>query len=82
MPPRDRRVNQGSEQWARVTQDDIQDYNYTTKETTEQCNCRAIHLYSEVVREPIVSGHLTSLFQCRVSFRVRFRVRFRVYGQF
>ena len=37
---------------------------------------------NEVVREPIVSGHLTSLFQCRVrlwvSFRVRFRVRFRV----
>ena len=34
----------------------------------------------EVVREPIVSGHLTSIFQCRVSFslRIRFRVSFRV----
>ena len=30
----------------------------------------------QVVREPIVSGQLTSLFQCRVKFGVRFRVRF------
>ena len=34
----------------------------------------------EVVREPIVSGHLTSIFQCRVSFslRIRFMVSCRV----
>ena len=33
-----------------------------------------------MVREPIVSGYLTSLFQCRVrvSFMVRFRVSFRI----
>ena len=37
-----------------------------------------LHLKNKVVTEPIASGHLSSLFQSRVSFRVRFRVSFTV----